>query len=94
MGGWGWHFLASERPIPVRTAAELLARMPPGAVSDMMEWGPAPSPEEQMNLLLSHQSSTDAIIALSPATPALTDDRPINEFFLLRRLYGQDVATQ
>ena len=94
MGGWGWHFLASERPIPVRTAAELLARMPPGAVSDMMEWGPAPSPEEQMNLLLSHQSSTDAIIALSPATPALTDDRPINEFFLLRRLYGQDVATE
>jgi hypothetical protein len=47
-----------------------------------------------MNLLLSHQSSTDAIIALSPATPALTDDRPINEFFLLRRLYGQDVATE
>jgi spermidine synthase len=84
MEGWGWHFLASERPIPPRTGAELEARMPPGAVFDMMEWGPAPSPEQQMNLLLDHESSIDAIIALSPATPALTDDRPINEYFLLR----------
>jgi spermidine synthase len=84
MEGWGWHFLASDRPIPLRTAAELVARMPPGAVSDMMEWGPSQSPEQQMNLLLDHESSIDAVIALSPATPALTDDRPINEYFLLR----------
>jgi len=43
MDGWGWHFLASDRPIPVRTAAELVARMPQSAVQDMMEWGPARS---------------------------------------------------
>jgi spermidine synthase len=82
--GWGWHFLASERPIPIRTASELFARMPSAAVTDMMEWGPASSPERQMNLVLDHESSPDAIIALSPVTPTLTDDRPINEYFLLR----------
>jgi spermidine synthase len=92
--GWGWHFLASERPIPKRTAAELVARMPPRAVSDMMEWGPAASPEEQVNLLLSHESSTDAVIALSPATAALDDDRPINEFFLLRTPFDQLMAME
>ena len=92
--GWGWHFLASERPIPKRTAAELVARMPPDAVSDMMEWGPAASPEEQVNLLLSHESSTDAVIALSPATAALDDDRPINEFFLLRTPFDQLMAME
>lgn len=92
--GWGWHFLASQRPIPIRTAAELVARMPPGAVSDMMEWGPAASPEEQVNLLLSHQSSTDAVIALSPATATLTDDRPINEYFLLRTPFDQLMAME
>ncbi|MGA7927134.1 MAG: hypothetical protein WCA20_14215 [Candidatus Sulfotelmatobacter sp.] len=92
--GWGWHFLASERPIPKRTAAELVARMPPSAVSDMMEWGPAASPEEQVNLLLSHESSTDAVIALSPATAALEDDRPINEFFLLRTPFDQLMAME
>jgi spermidine synthase len=88
MEGWGWHFLASERPIPIRTASELAARMAPASVSDMMEWGPAPSPEQQLNLLLSQPSSTDAIIALSPSTTALTDDRPINEYFLLRSRFG------
>ncbi len=82
--GWGWHFLASERPIPVRTAAELVARMPAGAVRDMMEWGPGKTPEEQVNLLVMHPSTLDAVIALSPGTPALQDDRPINEYFLLR----------
>jgi spermidine synthase len=92
--GWGWHFLASDRPIPKRTAAELVARMPARAVSDMMEWGPAASPEEQMNLLLSHESSTDAVIALSPQTTTLTDDRPINEFFLLRTPFDQLMAME
>jgi len=92
--GWGWHFLASERPIPNRTAAELVARMPGGAVSDMMEWGPAPSPEAQVNLLLDHESSTDAVIALSPVTAALQDDRPINEFFLLRTPFDQLMAME
>ncbi|MFZ0563770.1 MAG: fused MFS/spermidine synthase [Terriglobales bacterium] len=84
MDGWGWHFLASDRPIPVRNAAELVARMPQSAIKDMMEWGPAKSPDEEMQLLLSHESSTDEIIALSPQTVPLTDDRPINEYFLLR----------
>jgi spermidine synthase len=94
MESWGWHFLASERPIPERTAAELVARMPAGAVTDMMEWGPASSPEQQVNLLLDHPSSTDAIIALSPATATLTDDRPINEYFLLRTPFGELMAME
>ena len=84
MDGWGWHFLASDRPIPVRSAAELVARMPLSAIEDMMEWGPAKSPEAEMQLLLAHESSPDEIIALSPQTAPLTDDRPINEYFLLR----------
>jgi predicted membrane-bound spermidine synthase len=88
--GEGWHFLASERPIPVRTAEELVARMPPDALADMMEWGPAQTPVQQVKLLLDHQKSIDEIIALSPETVALSDDRPINEYFLLRTPF-QDV---
>ena len=92
--GWGWHFLASERPIPIRTAAELVARMPASAVSDMMEWGPAPSPAEQMKRALSGPISIDAIVAHSAATPVLTDDRPINEYFLLRTPPGEWMETE
>jgi len=82
--GWGWHFLASMGPIPARNAADLVARMPAGAVVDLMEWGPAKSPNQQFDRVLSTETTTGQMIALSPSTPALQDDRPINEYFLLR----------
>jgi spermidine synthase len=80
----GWHFLASDRPVQNRSAAELVARMPAKAVTDMMEWGPAKTPDEQFELMLSAEMTTEQLIALAPATSALQDDRPINEYFLLR----------
>lgn len=84
LGGFGWHFLASMRPIPVRSASELVARMPPSAVTDMMEWGPAATPEAQFQRVLSHQMPLDDLINDASSTPALTDDRPINEYYVLR----------
>jgi hypothetical protein len=81
---YGWHFFASDRPIQNRSAAELVERMPATAVTDMMEWGPANTPDEQFDLMLSAEMTTEQLIALAPTTPALEDDRPINEYFLLR----------
>jgi spermidine synthase len=83
-GRQGWHFLASGQPIPLRTAAELVARMPPPAVVDMLEWGPAKTAEAQFEILLSRETKPEQMIALSPQTPALQDDRPINEYYLIR----------
>jgi spermidine synthase len=83
-GRQGWHFLASDQPIPVRSAAELASRMPAAAVEDMLEWGPAKTAEKQFELLLSRETKPEQMIALSPGTPALQDDRPINEYYLLR----------
>lgn len=82
--GWGWHFLASMQPIPDRTAAELAARMPAGAAEDLIEWGPKATPVAEFQAVLSKQIALDRFIEASPETPALTDDRPINEYFLLR----------
>lgn len=86
MERWGWHFLASMQPIPERSAAELVARMPPQAVTDMMEWGPESTPEAEFQAVLSKEIPLDSLIDRAPNTPALTDDRPINEYFLLRAL--------
>jgi len=83
-GRQGWHFLASAQPIPIRSAVELVARMPRGAIADMMEWGPAKTPDQQFQILLSREIRPEQMIALSPNTPALQDDRPINEYYLLR----------
>lgn len=84
--GGGLHFLASDRVIPHRNASELVQKMPERAVEDMMEWGPYMTPEEQVSSMLNTELSLDQIVAQAPRTPAMQDDLPVNEYFLLRVL--------
>jgi spermidine synthase len=84
--GWGIHFLASMTPLPNLSAAELAEKLPPDAARDLMEWGPTSSPQEQFQAVLSHELSLAALIGNDPSVPALQDDRPFNEYFILRRL--------
>lgn len=80
----GFHYLASRQPIPQRTAAELSARMPSAAVEDLIEWGPYHTAQEQFAAVLRKEVPIDAVIARDESAPAITDDRPINEYSLLR----------
>ena len=82
---WGFHFLASDRPIPVRTAKELADRLPAAANADLVEWDAQPDAEARFAHLLNLELPIDQLIAGSPATPALSDDRPINEYYLVRK---------
>jgi spermidine synthase len=84
----GMHILASMHPIPRRDPAELLVRMPGPAVIDMMEWGPGKTPEEQLEIVLSGELPPRGLIARSPHTPALDDDRPINEYHRIRDMFA------
>jgi hypothetical protein len=54
---------------------------PPPPRPDLVEWGPATNADEQF---------VDEVIAWAPNVPALQDDRPINEYFLLRRLQDRE----
>lgn len=81
---WGLHFLASNRPIPNRTAEELVRHMPANATDDLMEWGPQPTAEKQFAVVLDSELTLDQIIAQAPQAPALQDDRPMNEYYALR----------
>jgi len=82
--GWGFHFLASDRALPNRTANELARRLPARAAADFVEWGPQSSAEGQFDSILRNETTLDQLIAGSPETPALSDNRPINEYFQLR----------
>jgi spermidine synthase len=83
---WGYHFLASNHPIPQRSPAELAKRLPPAAVRDIVEWLPSLDAEHIfLTVLLGERSPAD-VIAASPQTPAMQDDRPFNEYFLIRIL--------
>jgi len=81
---WGTHFLASMKPIPALSASQLAAKLPPDAARDLMEWGPASSPEEQFEIVLDREESPDALIQRSPNAPPMQDDHPFNEYFVLR----------
>lgn len=88
--GWGIHFLASMTPIPYLSASELAEKLPSDAARDLTEWGPTSSPQEQFELVLSREISLDALIQQAPNAPALQDDHPVNEYFVLRRLRDPD----
>jgi hypothetical protein len=64
--------------------------MPAAAASDLVEWGPFHNPEQELGAVLEREISISDITAKSPAAPALTDDRPINEYYFLRH-YRQRV---
>jgi len=86
---FGIHYLCSDHPIPVRTTEELVHRMPPAALKDFAEWempnDPVASARYVFKNLLSQELKPAELAAASPDTPALTDDRPITEYYVLRR---------
>jgi spermidine synthase len=84
-GGWGTHFLVSLQPIPKLTADEFVARMPRAAQLDLREWDPANTSKEMATMISAHRVLISEVAPAVPASPAITDDRPFNEYFLLRR---------
>jgi spermidine synthase len=82
---WGFYFWASESPLPNRNAAELASRLSPKAAADLVEWGPEDDAVAQFDMILKQEITIDDLVALSPKTPAMRDDRPVNEYFVLRK---------
>ena len=84
--GWGFHFLASMKPFGQFTAADLVSRMPANARKDLLTWRPDGNLEAYLQSLLSKELLLDP--RLSNHGPMITDAKPFNEYFLLRRLAG------
>jgi predicted membrane-bound spermidine synthase len=82
----GFHLLGSMTPIASAAASELAGRLPAAAASDLIEWGPASTPAEQFQAVLNLEMPLSDLIQEDAGAPALQDDRPINEYFLIRKL--------
>jgi hypothetical protein len=83
-------FLASASPINRVPAANLAARLPAAAAEDLIEWGPASDAVSQFETVLSRELQIKDLIQEDPSAPRLTDDRPVNEYFLMRRISGHE----
>ena len=82
----GMHLFASMQPFKTHTARELAAKLSPAAGSDFIEWGPSPTVEGEFAQVLSHPVLLDQALSAFPNIPALSDDRPVNEYYFLRDL--------
>ena len=82
---WGTHFLASMQPLPDWTSAQLAQHMPASAARDLIEWGPEPNAERQFAALLANEVPLAQLTKEAPGIPALRDDKPVNEYYLVRR---------
>jgi len=82
--GWGVHILCSMEPIERRTAGELAARLPARATTDLLEWAPTNDLAAYLGQALSFEMAIENDLHPNPKI-RITDDRPYNEYFLLRR---------
>ena len=82
---WGYHFLASTSPIRNITPAEFVARFSEPAKRDLMEWNSNISIEGMAENILSRRTDIAKLLPVGSQNMVVTDDRPYNEYFVLRR---------
>jgi spermidine synthase len=82
---YGFHFLASMQPIEAFTATQLVARMPEAARRDLLEWSSMKSPAAYLGKVVWDERFMPELLNADPSI-RITDDRPFNEYFLMRRL--------
>jgi spermidine synthase len=89
--GWGLHVLASMTPIESVPAADLAERFPEAAKRDLLEWTSSRDVAAYLQRVLSRECAVDQL--LNPdAEIRITDDKPFNEYFLMRRFIFRRAA--
>jgi hypothetical protein len=86
MQGHGLHILCSMEAIEVPDAETFAERLPAAARRDLLEWGPVRTGLQGFISahILEHELELDTLIS-PDFEQTITDDRPFNEYFLLRR---------
>jgi spermidine synthase len=85
VSGFGVHLLASMEPIKIPTPEQLVVHMPAAAQKDLLEWAPTGNLPSYLGLVLAREIPINKGINPNPEV-RITDDNPMNEYFLLRRL--------
>ncbi|HZP62444.1 MAG TPA: hypothetical protein VFB28_03435 [Terriglobales bacterium] len=84
----GTYFLASNQPIQMRAGVELAARMPQSAIADLMEWSHGSSAAAVLDTVVQNEFAPQEFAADAVETSALHDDKPVNEYYVLRKSSG------
>ena len=73
------------QPIILPDMDQLVAKFPPAAKADLVEWNPGITPAQFLARIL--HAEYDIQRDLNPDVSfQITDDRPLNEYYLLRQM--------
>jgi len=83
--GWGYHFFASMQPFDMPNVETFVHRLPAKARTDFIEWEAG----KNAGTLYEEMLKTEIPIRIlgSDLNASVTDDRPINEYFLIRKTF-------
>jgi len=81
---WGFHFLASDKPIHLPGFEEARRRMPAWAWRDLKEWKGEKATRSDLTRILRQAKNASIMVDANPKI-VITDDKPFTEYFLLRR---------
>jgi spermidine synthase len=85
---WGTHYIVSNSPIPDPDIDAVLARMPETAKKDIVEFNAddGSTPKRMFGEVIDEEYDVDQLAGMDPGAPPITDNRAINEYFLVRAL--------
>ena len=81
----GYHIFASGQPFDMPSSKTFVSRLPLIARTDFIEWGSVKDPENLYKQILKRELPLEKILT-PEVTFSITDDRPFNEYFFLRRM--------
>jgi spermidine synthase len=91
----GLLFLGSDSPIGFQNPASLVRHMPSPAIRDLLEWAPAETTaENELAQIVNNEVPIATILSRDPEAVALDDDRPVNEYYMLRHLRSSKTLRQ
>lgn len=81
---FGLHFFASEQPFEMPKTKEFVSRLPRQASRDLIEWTADKDPAQLYSEMLKREIPL-AAIPIQGFKFSITDDRPFNEYYFIRR---------
>ncbi|MFH1148753.1 MAG: hypothetical protein V1736_13770, partial [Pseudomonadota bacterium] len=83
----GLHFIASTRPLAAMTPGVMISRMPDKAKRDILEWSQGRDLNDFVKDILRREVPFSGLLSNDKAI-TISDDRPYNEYYVLRRIRG------
>ena len=84
--GTGFHFFCSMKPFRMPSADEFVTRLPEKAQADFLEWWAPGADIRALYQAIAEKELPMSVLAPPDLKNAVTDDRPFNEYYLMRDL--------